>query len=144
MAYTHFARLPKFHISQKKPHARAARNDATKVRQSPAGMAERAWGSPRSAASETRIAGGATQTSGKTASGTIPTARSPAQERRSAAAATARGRAGESGRHSRNAPSTRGKVSRSSRVDSTAGSTVAKGRVAKRKYSIAPNSAPPT
>src|SRR6266542_1214108 len=113
-------------------------------RQSPEPTPERACGSPRRAAREIRSVGGATQTSGKATSGTIPTAKSPAQERNSAARPTDPGLAGERGRHSRNARSNRGEESSSSRVDRTAGRTVANGRVAKRKYSTAPNSTPPT
>ena len=88
--------------------------------------------------------GGANQTSGNATSGTIPTAKSPAQERSSAARPIAPGLDGERGRHSRNAPSKRGKESSSSRADRTAGRTVENGRVAKRKYSTGPNPAVPT
>src|SRR3989304_2760142 len=89
---------------------------------------------------EISSSGGATQPSGNAKSGTIPTAKSPAHERSSAARPTPLGLGGENGCHLRNAPSTRGKERSSSRVDRTAGSTVANGSVAKRKYSPAPNS----
>src|SRR3990170_907483 len=91
MAYTHFAVLPKFHVSQKKPQRRAARTEDTAVRQSPEAIPERVCGSPRRAAREIRSVGGATQTSGKATSGAIPTAKSPAQEKSRAARPIATG-----------------------------------------------------
>jgi hypothetical protein len=89
-------------------------------------------------------AGGATQTRRVDDVGDEPHGEEAGAGKRQAAAAAARGRPGEKERQSRNAASNRGLERTSSRAESTAGSTVENGRVAKRKYSAAPNSLPPT
>jgi len=71
MSYTHFAALPEFHVSQKKPQRRGRRTEEIAGRQSPEAIPERECAPAGGRRGRSGSVGGATQTIGNTRSGKI-------------------------------------------------------------------------